>query len=84
MKIKFKTGIAGPNFSYAPGDVVDLKQEQAIKFCKSNVAYPIKEKITENQKYPKHIGGGWYELSDGEKTQGKEEAVKQQNKLKGG
>lgn len=24
--------------------------------------------------YPKHTGGGWYELSNGEKVQGKEEA----------
>lgn len=26
--------------------------------------------------FPKHTGGGWYELSNGEKVQGKEEAEK--------
>lgn len=28
------------------------------------------------EKFPKHTGGGWYELSNGEKVQGKEEAEK--------
>ena len=26
------------------------------------------------KEYPKHTGGGWYELSNGEKVQGKEVA----------
>ena len=26
------------------------------------------------QDFPKHVGGGWYELSNGEKVQGKQEA----------
>ena len=32
-------------------------------------------------KYPKHTGGGWYELSNGEKVQGKEDAEEAQAKL---
>ena len=27
------------------------------------------------QDFPKHVGGGWYELSNGERVQGKEEAI---------
>ena len=27
-------------------------------------------------KIPKHVGGGWYELPDGERVQGKENALK--------
>ena len=32
--------------------------------------------------FPKHTGGGWYELSNGEKVQGKDEAEKAE-KLEG-
>ncbi|MBB6451989.1 hypothetical protein HNQ94_000410 [Salirhabdus euzebyi] len=28
----------------------------------------------ENENFPKHTGGGWYELSNGEKIKGKDEA----------
>ena len=31
--------------------------------------------------WPKHTGGGWYELSNGEKVQGKEEALEAQAQL---
>lgn len=31
----------------------------------------------EVEQYPKHVGGGWYELSNGERVQGKEEALKE-------
>ena len=32
----------------------------------------------ETEQYPKHVGGGWYELSNGERVQGKEEAIKKE------
>lgn len=35
----------------------------------------------EPEKYPKHTGGGYYELSNGEKVQGKENAVEKQLEL---
>lgn len=36
----------------------------------------------ENTEYPKHTGGAWYELSNGEKVQGKEEAFAAEEALK--
>lgn len=33
------------------------------------------------QDFPKHIGGGWYELSNGERVQGKEEAEEAENEV---
>jgi len=33
------------------------------------------EKSNNESEFPKHTGGGWYELSDGQKIQGKEEAI---------
>lgn len=35
----------------------------------------------EKDAFPKHTGGGWYELSNGERVQGKEEAQKKQKSL---
>ncbi|WP_107951361.1 hypothetical protein [Lysinibacillus parviboronicapiens] len=32
--------------------------------------------------HPKHTGGGYYELSNGEKVKGKDEAIKAENALK--
>lgn len=37
-----------------------------------------------NEGYPKSTGGGWYSLSNGEKVQGKDEAIEAQNELNRG
>lgn len=34
--------------------------------------------------FPTHTGGGWYELSNGEKVQGKDTAIEAEKALKGG
>lgn len=36
------------------------------------------------EEYPKHTGGGYYELSNGEKVQGKQKAVEVEEALKEG
>lgn len=41
----------------------------------------IRERKADSAQYPKHTGGGWYELSNGEKVQGKEDAEEAQAKL---
>lgn len=33
---------------------------------------------------PKHVGGGWYELSNGERVQGKDEAIEAERALTSG
>jgi hypothetical protein len=38
-------------------------------------------KDVKTDSYPKHTGGGWYELSNGEKVQGKDEAIAAEKKL---
>ncbi|MFJ8529641.1 hypothetical protein [Bacillus sp. NPDC094106] len=43
-------------------------------FLKSNETY---------SDVPKHTGGGWYELSNGEKVQGKEDAIAFEKSLRG-
>lgn len=86
MKVQFKTSMAGKNFSYSPGEIVDLKKAEAIKFCEHGIAMPVKEKQVETQmvEYPKHTGGGWYELSNGNKVQGKENAMKEEKQIESG
>ena len=39
------------------------------------------DKEPENAEYPKHTGGGYYELSNGEKVQGKEKAIEAEKAL---
>jgi hypothetical protein len=36
---------------------------------------------TQPSGFPKHTGGPWYELSDGSKVSGKENAIQAQNEL---
>ncbi|MEC3884587.1 hypothetical protein VKA52_12710 [Halobacillus sp. HZG1] len=43
---------------------------------------PEEEKQPQENEFPKHKGGPWYELSNGEKIQGKEEAVQAEEELK--
>jgi uncharacterized protein YwgA len=60
------------------------KQEQQEEKQEQQEANKDQQETTSEQQkpaatakdYPKHTGGGWYELSNGEKVQGKEEADK--------
>ena len=49
---------------------------------KKEVKEPVREEPVsvdeEVEQFPKHVGGGWYELSNGERVQGKEEALKKE------
>ena len=49
MKIKFKTGISGPNYSYSKGDEADFDKKKAIRLCEAGIARPIKEEDIEKQ-----------------------------------
>ena len=48
-----------------------------------NVEKPVQPEPVSLPKedFPKHTGGGWYELSNGEKVQGKQEAKEQQKSV---
>lgn len=93
VKIKMLTSMASPDWSVAAGEEIEVNDEVAKAWIKAGIAAPIKEQKIETAtqpkpetatiKYPKHVGGGWYELSNGEKVQGKEEAIKAQEELEG-
>ena len=54
------------------GDSYSHESDERIAFLIEE-GFLGKEKM--QPEYPKHTGGGWYELSNGEKVQGKVEAV---------
>lgn len=83
---------------YKPGDIYegDASEERLHTLSTTENAYNdvFIEKV-ENQndddnennhddEYPKHVGGGYYELSNGEKVQGKDKAIEAEQALKSG
>lgn len=83
MRIKFRQVYDGPAGSFSPGDMADLDTDTAINICNAGLAFPVKEKKVETQmaQFPKEVGGGWHELSNGTKVQGKEKAVEEEQKI---
>ncbi len=60
----------GPNYAgrdYQGPEAVAVKDEPVVEMTTPRVA--------------KHVGGGWYELSDGTRIQGKDAAATAQAKL---
>ncbi|MEK3997905.1 hypothetical protein MHI59_03050 [Bacillus sp. FSL K6-2822] len=64
---------------YSKGDMYESNDSERIAFL-------IEKRFLKGNKeistFPKHTGGGWYELSNGEKVQGKEEAMSAEQSLK--
>ena len=67
------------------GEIIELSDE---RFAEIN---SINDKLLEEtedtgegdkDEYPKHIGGGYYELSNGDKIKGKENAIEAEEQLK--
>lgn len=54
------------------------------KYKKIYLANVELEEQNESVEFPKHLGGGTYELSNGEKVKGKDEATEAENQLKQG
>ncbi|WP_181350539.1 hypothetical protein [Thalassobacillus sp. CUG 92003] len=68
------------------GEPVIEKINKATDFGGTEPQVPEKEEVPEasDEKeglFPKHTGGPWYELSNGEKIQGKDEAIQAEKEL---
>lgn len=63
---------------YKRGDSYSHKSDKRIAFLIEE-GFLDKEEV--DPEFPKHTGGGWYELSNGEKVQGKEEAFLAEKKI---
>lgn len=71
---------------YEPGEIYEgaqTKERLAELTTKKNKIRKvlIQEVVEEKEGAPKHVGGGTYELSNGEKVKGKEEAIKAEEAL---
>lgn len=62
------------------GEVFDLSLERFASI--SSINDKLIKEIDNVIEYPNHIGGGYYELSNGEKVKGKDEALKAEEALK--
>lgn len=61
------------------GKVIEITEERFNKIMAINDELI---EVTEDEiEFPKHVGGGYYELSNGEKIKGKDEALKAENEL---
>jgi hypothetical protein len=65
------------NHSYSHSD------EGRIDFLISKGFLTEKSKQPPKEDFPKHVGGPYYELSNGERVKGKDEAKKAQSELDG-
>ena len=84
MKAKILTSVAGKNFAYSRGQIVDAEADRITGLVKAGHAKLINKLIETATKEPeekaveiepKHIGGGWYELPDGSRIQGRDAAI---------
>ena len=60
---------------YKKGDPYSNKDDDRIAFLIKEGYLEGKSKQPQQNKQIKHTGGGWYELPNGEKVQGKTEAL---------
>lgn len=62
------------------GEIIDLSVERFAEIMSINDR--LIEETEDTTEYPNHIGGGVYQLSNGEKVRGKDEAAKAEEALK--
>lgn len=63
------------------GAVIEVSAERAAEIVKNLGEDFIEEVTTVDPDFPKHTGGGYYELSNGEKIKGKDAAIEAEKAL---
>lgn len=75
MKVKTLKLFGDGKRLYKENEIVDMDEEW-YETLNSTPNGPLLEKVEDdNENFPKHIGGGQYLLSNGEKIKGKKEAL---------
>lgn len=64
--------------SVEAGEVVRIVRKYGGMSQNQTETMAFEELVSVDEDFPKHVGGGWYELSNGERVQGKEEAIKKE------
>jgi hypothetical protein len=78
-KIKMLTTSAGPNGSIQAGQETTVSEKEAKDLVEGDYATYVEEEIFETENTTLniddyHVGGGYYELPNGDKVRGKEKA----------
>lgn len=60
---------------YSPDSFYANEDQERVDFLIKEGYLAERSQQTETTSFPKHTGGGWYELSNGEKVKGKDEAT---------
>lgn len=61
----------------------DAERLEELSTSKNSQKKPLIRKVAEDVNELNHVGGGYYELSNGERVRGKEEALKAEQELRG-
>lgn len=77
MKATVKRYFVGLDREFHPGQTVDLPAATIEKLNSAGLGTILEVE----EGWPKHVGGGHYELSNGEKVKGKEDAVAAQAEI---
>ncbi len=79
MKATVKRYFVGFDREFNPGETVDLSAEKIEQLNGTGLGIILE--VDGDPEWPKHVGGGHYELSNGEKVKGKEGAVAAQAEI---
>lgn len=77
MKVKALKLLGDGKRLYKEGEVFEMTEE-LCETLNATPNGPLVEEIEDIPEFPKHTGGGYYELSNGEKVKGKEAAMEAQ------
>ena len=77
MKATVKRCFVGFDREFNPGQTVDLPAATIAKLNSAGLGTILEIE----PEWPKHLGGGHYELSNGEKVKGKDDAVAAQAEI---
>jgi len=67
---------------YKNGDLYQHTSADRVAFLvEKGFLEGSEEIVSDNPDFPKHTGGGYYELSNGEKVKGKEDAIAAEQEL---
>lgn len=66
---------------YNAGAFYESESAERVDFLVSEGYLEADKTPQSNSEYPKHTGGGYYELSNGEKVRGKDEAAAAEKEL---
>ena len=79
VKIRFKDKFTKDIYPIGAEYVSD--DESRVKYLQDEGYLDVEYISNDENIFPKHTGGGWYDLSNGEKVKGKDEATAAEEEL---